>query len=247
VLAAKAADEQRQHESAATVIERIQTEFALCAAPLDAILVEIACEESRHHEEVLAAETVGRRYEAAARTVESEALTLVRRHEADTWASLSTVSPLADKRSSHEAAAGGTALAKLALAVRPRARPRHRTGRRNIPRAPSCFVEVAPTHPEVLQGGLPTPTSTMLAHAISPCRSVVSLPIPVSTTPHTPSLHPFTFDDGTLHTSGGGNTHPFRTRGLPLPPWKRTRRKYRPHRTCRRHQPRAPNQSTGWA
>ena len=249
VLAAEAADEQRQDESAATVIERIQTEFALCAAPLDAILVEIACEESRHHEEVLAAETVGRRYEAAARTVESEALTLVRRHEADTWASLSTVSPLADKRSSHDAAAGGTALAKLALAVRPRARPRHRTGRRNIPRAPSCFVEVAPTHPEVLQGGLPTPTSTMLAHAISPCRSVVSLPIPVSTTPHTPSLHPFTIDDGTLLSSWGGNGHPFRERGLPLPPWKRTRRKYRPHCTCRRHQPRAPNQSTrnGWA
>ena len=229
------------------MIERIRTEFALCAAPLDAILVEIACKESRHHEAVLAAETVGRRYEAAARTVESEALTLVRRHEAETWASLSTVSPLADERSSHEAAAGATASAKLALAVRPHARPRRRTGRCNIPRAPSCFVEVAPTHPELLQGGLPTPTSTMLARATSPSCSVVSSPTPAPTTPHTPSLHPFTFDDGTLHTSGGGNTHPFRARGLPLPPWKQTRRKYRPHRTCRRHQPCAPNQSTGWA
>ena len=131
--------------------------------------------------------------------------------------------------------------------VRPRARPRRRTGRRNIPRAPSSFVKVAPTHPELLQGGLPTPTPTMLARATSPCCSVVSSPTPASTTPHPPSLHPFTFDDGTIHSSEGGNAHPFRARGLPLPPWKRTRRKYRPHRTCRRHQPRAPNQSTGWA
>ena len=75
-----------------------------------------------------------------------------------------------NERSCHETAAGATASAKLALAVRPRARPRRRTGRRNIPRAHCCFVEVAPTHPELLQGGLPTPTSTMLAQAISPCR-----------------------------------------------------------------------------
>ena len=73
------------------MIECIRTEFALCAAPLDTILVEIACEECRHHKAVLAAETVGRRYEAAARTVESKDLTLVRRHEAETWASLALV------------------------------------------------------------------------------------------------------------------------------------------------------------
>ena len=137
--------------------------------------------ERRHHEAVLAAEANDqRRNEAAARSVESEVLTLVRRHEAETWASLFTVSPLANERSCHEAAARATASAKLALAVRPRARHRHRTGQRNIPRAPSCFVEVAPTHPELLQGGLPTPTSTMLAQAISPCCLVVSSPTPCS-------------------------------------------------------------------
>jgi hypothetical protein len=204
--------------------------------------------ESHRHEAVLAAETDDqRRHEPAARTVESEALTLIRRHEAETWALLSTKSPLADEQSCHEAAAGATASAKLALAVRPRVRPCRRTGRRNIPRAPSFFVKVAPTHPELLQAGLPTPTSTMLAQAISPCCSVVSSPMPVSTTPHTPSLHPFTFDDGTHLSSGGGSAHPFRERGLPLPPWKRMQRKHRPHCTCRRHQPCAPNQSTGWA
>ena len=138
-------------------------------------------EESRHHEAVLAAEANDQRcHEVAAWTVESEALTLVRRHEAETWASLFTVSPLANERSCHEAAARATASAKLALAVRPRARHRHRTGQRNIPRAPSCFVEVAPTHPKLLQGGLPTPTSTMLAQAISPCCLVVSSPTPCS-------------------------------------------------------------------
>jgi hypothetical protein len=84
------------------------------------------------------------------------------------------VSPLADEQSCHEAAAGATALAKLALAVRPRARPRRHTCRRNIPRTPSSFVEVAPTHPELLQGGLTTPLSTTLAGATSPCRSVVN-------------------------------------------------------------------------
>jgi hypothetical protein len=52
VLAAEAADVQRRHKSAAraaesdAVIERIWTEFALSAAPLDAILAEIACKEA---------------------------------------------------------------------------------------------------------------------------------------------------------------------------------------------------------
>ncbi len=49
VLVAEAANKQHRQELAAraaesnVVIERIRTEFALCAAPLDAILAEIAC------------------------------------------------------------------------------------------------------------------------------------------------------------------------------------------------------------
>jgi hypothetical protein len=52
VLAAEEANEQRRHESAAraaesdAVFDRIRTEFALYAAPLNAILAEIACEEA---------------------------------------------------------------------------------------------------------------------------------------------------------------------------------------------------------
>jgi len=115
VLAAEAADEQCQHESAATVIERIQTEFALCAAPLDAVLAEIA--------------------NMGGGTQPSFPLAV----------SPSALVPAAQP--SHE-------VDGQLQTVRPRARPRRRTGRRNIPRAPSSFVDVAPTHPELLQGGI---------------------------------------------------------------------------------------------
>ncbi len=150
------------------------------------------------------------------------------------------MSPLADKQSCHEAAAGATTSAKLALAVCPRARPRHCTGQRNIPRAPSSFVEVAPTHPELLQGGLPTPTQTKLARATSPCCSEVSSTMPYSTTPHTLSLFPSNLVGFTVSLAGG-NAHPFQTCGPTPPPWKRTRRKLHPYRVCRRHGPWAPN------
>jgi hypothetical protein len=89
-------------------------------------------EERRCHVAVLAAKADDKhRHKAAARTAESEALTLIeecRCHEAATRVLLSTVSPIADAQSCHEAAAGAPASAKLALVVRPRARPRLRTG-----------------------------------------------------------------------------------------------------------------------
>jgi hypothetical protein len=46
---------------------------------------------------------------------------------------------------------------------RSRATSRRYTGRRNMLRAPSSSVEVPPTHPNLLPGGLSTPTSTILA------------------------------------------------------------------------------------
>ena len=225
-LMAAEADVQRRHE------EVLYIGWESDAVTLDAILAEIACEE------------------AAFKTTLSP-----RRPTSYVDAVLSTMGggtepslPLAVSPSALVPAAQPLHDVDGQLqTVRPRARPRRRTGRRNIPRAPSSFVEVAPTHPELLQGRLPTPTFITLAGATSPCCSVVSSTPPGWTTSHTPSLQPFTFDEGAVPTSGGGNTHPFHARGLLLPPWKRTRRKYRPHRTCRRHQPRAPNQSTGWA
>ncbi len=91
----------------------------------------LALDVERHRREaVLAAEADDQRCrEAAARA--AEALALEKeccRQEAVTRALLSTVSPLADKRSCHEAATRATASAKLALAVCPRAQPCRRTG-----------------------------------------------------------------------------------------------------------------------
>jgi hypothetical protein len=152
-------------------------------------------DEQRRHEAVLAAEADKQRWhEAAARAAESKALALVevcRCHTGATRASLSAVSPVAEVQCRHEADDHVHASAELLLAVCPRARPRRRTGRRNIPRAPNSSAAVAPTHPDILQGGLPTPTSTTLAGATSPCCSVVSSTPPGWTMPDTPSLQPF--------------------------------------------------------
>jgi hypothetical protein len=223
------ADEQPHHKVASSNLfdaakERIQATCDLLAAPLDAILADIERED-----------------------IMEEART--------TLLIVASIHPSAVDDNLLPAVAPplvGTPFLPSAVngniqKVCPCTRPRRRTGRRNIPRAPSSSVEVPHTHPNLLPGGLSTPTSTMLARTPTPCRSVVSSPTPASTTPHTPSLHSFTFEDGTLLSSRGGKAHPFCARGLSLPPWKRTRRKYRPNRTCRRHQPHAPNQSTGWA
>ena len=143
------------------------------------------------------------------------------------------------------------------MKVRPCPRPRRRTGRRNIPRAPNPYVKVPPTHPTLLQGELPTTTAT------SPCCSVVSSPTPTLSTPHPHYLHPFTI---AIIDSGGVALH-HHIFGQPLPPPPKmsrfniprlrlyTGRRHGPraanlhqlpHLTCgTRHQPRAPNQFTG--
>jgi hypothetical protein len=200
-------EEHRRHEAVLAAEADDRCHHAVASRAVEALAL---VEERRRHKAVLAVKADDRhRHKTAAQTAESEALTLVEeccRHEAATRALLSTVNPIANERSCHKAAARAPALAKLALVVRPSAHSRLCTGRRNIPRAPSSFVKVAPhTHPNLLPGVLPTPTLTMLARATSPCRSVVSSPTPALTTPHTPSLHPFTFIHGTLLSSGGGN------------------------------------------
>ncbi len=176
------------------MIGRIRTEFALCAAPLDAILAEIACEEAAFNKKL------------SPRRPTSYVDAVLSNMGGGTQPSFPlAVLPLALV----PAALPSSAVDGQLQTVCPRARPCRRTGRRNIPRVPSSFVKVAPTHPKLLQGGLPTPTSTILARTTSPCCSVVSSPTPASTTLHTPSLHPFTFDDANILSSGGGNAHPF--------------------------------------
>jgi hypothetical protein len=125
---ALALDEERhRHEAVLTAEANNRRRHEVAARAAEALTLD---EECHHHEAVLAAEADDRRpHEAAARA--AEALILVeecRRHKAATRALLSTVSPLADKQSCHEAAARATASAKLALAVRPHAQPRHCTG-----------------------------------------------------------------------------------------------------------------------
>jgi hypothetical protein len=142
---------------------RIQATCRLLAAPLDVILADIErediqsaarakesaalalAEERSHHEAVrlLAAADEHRHHKAAARTAESEALTLAEgrcRHKAVMRASLSAASPLADEQSRHEGADRAATLSTLALAVRPRDQPCRRTGRRHTPRTPSSFI-----------------------------------------------------------------------------------------------------------
>jgi len=109
------------------LIGRIQATCELLAGPLDVILADIeheyiqcaawakesvalmlAEEHSRHEAAaLLAVADKHRRHEVAARNAESEALALTegrRCHKDATRASLSAVSPLADKRSRHEGA-----------------------------------------------------------------------------------------------------------------------------------------------
>jgi hypothetical protein len=118
VLAAEAADVQRRHESAAratesdAAIERIRTEFALCAAPLDAILAEIACEE--------AAITTTLSPSRPTSYVDAVLFNMGGGTQPSLPLAGSPALPSPDVDSQRQT-------------VRPRARPRRRTGRRNIP------------------------------------------------------------------------------------------------------------------
>jgi hypothetical protein len=209
-------------------IERIRTEFALCAAPLDAILAEIACQST-------ALETAPSPHRPTS-YVDAVLSTM--------GGGTQTSLPLALSPSSLAPAAPPSpdVDGQLQL-VRQHARPRRRTGRRNCPRAPSPPDSAPPSHPHQMLGGLHTPASTKLARATSLCRSVVSSTTPSSMAPPTPSLQPVTFLGDLVHSlSGGGATYPFRVCGPTPPPRKRTRRKLRPCRVCRRHGPRAPDQ-----
>ena len=202
-------------------IERIRTEFALCAAPLDAILAEIAWEAT------------------AFETSPSP-------HCPTSYvdAVLSTMG--GGTQPSLPLALSPSALAPAALPL-----PANSSRYANVPDlvvalvnatalAHPVLLEGPPSHPHQMLDGLQTPTSTTLARATSLCRMVVSSTTPSSMAPPTPSLQPFTFlGDVVRYSSGGGATYPFRASS---PPWKRTRRKPRTRRVCRRHGHRAPNQ-----
>ena len=128
--------------------------------------------------------------------------------------------------------------------ARRRKRPRRRPCRRNRPRAPNNLDEAIPSHPLPITGGTSMPTTTHLASARAndrDHRSNMSSPSLLPMTLPSPSHQPFTIEGGNSTYSGGGFNDSFRDNGAILPPRKCPRRKYRPRRVCRRHNPRAPN------
>jgi hypothetical protein len=200
-------------------IRRIWVECALLAAPLNAILAEIECNDIVHKAQAPPMTTSP--HPAAMLSTPPHPMTYV-------GAVLSKMG-------------GSTRMTSLALAplaiplpivdgqlrmVRQCARPRRCTGRRHRSCMPSPPDKVLPSHPHPMLGGLPMPTKTLttLAPATSPCCSVVSSPPTFSTTSPTPSLLPFTFSSKVLLSSKGGTAHPFCV-GNP-PPQKCTRRKH---------------------
>jgi hypothetical protein len=233
------ADTERRHAPPANVMEGIRRVQAACdylAAPLDALLAEI--------------ETLVMHNATPPKTTSPVPPAMLSPPPRPVSYLDAVVNPvgrghtlLARPLSSEDT----SPLMALGIVLCQRTKPRRRTGRRNGPRAPSPLDEDTPSHPSSLLGGVPTPTPTKLARAITPCCSEVSYTPP--RTPHTPSLFPPNFA-GMLASSAGGNTHPFRECGPTPPHQKRTRRKLRPRCVCRCHGPRAPNQAEpllcGW-
>ncbi len=129
------------------------------------------------------------------------------------------------------------------------------TGRHNHPCAPSPINEALPSHPQPTWGGTSTPilvVPTLLARAISipcsesarassPTRSVMPSQLLSMTASSSPSLKPFDVKNAVSMLLDVGGAHPFRDRGLPLPPRKRAHGRRQPCRVCQRHGPRAPN------
>ena len=210
------------------LFECIRTEFALCAAPLDAILAEIACDEEANTTKLaeLACDS------PYCPTSYVDAVLFKVAHDDSQPGGGTQQSP--DLPSTTDDSQ--RTVDSQRMKVRPSPQPRRRTGRRNIPRAPNPYVKVPPTHPTLLQGELPTTTAT------SPCCSVVSSPTPTLSTPHPHYLHPFTI---AIIDSGGVNHYSIHRHifGIPLPPPRISR--FNIPRLCLytglRHGPRAAN------
>jgi hypothetical protein len=134
-------------------IRRIWENCALCAAPLDAILAEIECDDIAHEAQALLTKTLPH----PAAMMSTPPLPY----------GLCGGGPFFDGGEHSRAV---LALAPLALpsptvdgqlwTVRQRARPCHCTGFRHYPHVPSPPDKVLP-HPHQTLGGLPTPTKTL--------------------------------------------------------------------------------------
>ncbi len=213
----------------------IWVECTLLAAPLEAILVKIECNDIAH--EAQASLTTTLPHPAAMLSTPPRPMTYV-------GAVLSTMG-------------GSTCVTSLALAplaipspivngqlqtIHRRARPCCRTGHHHRLGAPSPPDKVLPSHPHPTKEGLSMPTNppNLLARATT-CSGTPS-PAPPSTASSTPSLLPFIFGSKVCLSSEGVVAHPFCV-GNP-PPQKRTQCKHQPCHARQRHAPLG-SQSTG--
>jgi hypothetical protein len=235
--------------------ERRRQEVAARAAVLAAQASAEASADKRHHNEVAV--------HAAALAAQASVAALTEERRCQELAVQASAEASADERRRNEAAAHTAALAAQASAdKRPpqtvcrRIRPCCRTGRRNRPRAPSPIDEIFPSTwggPSPLISALPSLLARESATAGSPpcledsamahyppCLETPSPLLFMMATSST-SLQPFDVTRVVSMLLEGGGAHPFRDRGLPLPPRKRARGRRHPCRVCRRHGPRAPN------
>ncbi len=226
-------------ESATVADERRRNEAAAAAKALAAQALAAALAKDRRCQEV------------AARAVQASAEAL---------AAESRCQAVATPTRAAQASASVNERRRNDLTVCRRVRPRRRTGRRNRSRAPSPLDEALPScAPPMCGGGSPliSGVPTLLARESAtagspphleelvranspPCLETPS-PLLFMTASSSPSLQPFDVTRVVSMLLEGGGAHPFRDRGLPLPPRKRARGRRHPRRVCRRHGPRVPN------
>ena len=235
----------RQLDERREAFLRIKAVNDACAAPLDAILAEIAHDETVHEASRLSTTTAPSSPPSANKKTtpsptSTETTSSYSTPPRPTSSSMSKYTPLTGgDPSTLTPALNASSSTRTSTAITPspmarrRNRPRRRPGRRHRPRAP----EAIPSHPIPTTEGTPVPTTTHLssARATAICRS---------TSPHTvtvpPSHHPFIIRQhtgaGDVVSTGGSNDF-FRDCGER----KRPRRRSLARRVCRRHGPRAPS------
>jgi hypothetical protein len=127
-------------------------------------------------------------------------------------------------------------------------RPCRGTGHCNLPCAPSPIDAALPSHPQPTRGGTSPPILAVLtllaqdsARANSPPCLETPSPLLTMTASSSPSLQPFGVEKAVSMLFDRGGAHPFRDRGLPLPPRIHAHSRRHPRRICQRHGPRAPN------
>ncbi len=257
---AKVANERRCHEAAAAA-------KALAAQALAAALAkerrrqEVAAHAAQASAAALAKER--RCQEVAVRAAQASAEALAKERCCQ---EVATRAAQALTEASEAAAHAAALAAQASTNKRPpqmvcqRVRPRRCTGRRNSLRAPSPINEALPSRPPPTWGG-PSPLILAVPSLVAQESATAGTPLcleelagayspPWSKTPSpllfmmaslSPSLQLYNVTRVVSMLLDGGGAHPFRDRGLPLPPRKRARGRHHPRCVCQQHGPWAPN------